>query len=297
MKKERKSRRILHILLAVALLSPFVLFSTGMQPRTGTNLVSSFLQQLIYPVEYAWHRSTEFVRSSWSTYVSLTNVAEENVALRAEIQQLQARTLDYEEKTLEIGRLREVLGFTQRFPQSHVVGQVVGAYRETPFHTMRIDRGSQHQIKVGMPVVSARGVVGKIIRVGFFHSDVQIITDPNFHIDVLLQRTRVRGVLQGSAGSRCMLRLHRKAEIRIGDTIITSGIVGAFPKGLPVGHVVRISYDADQVAQAITIDPWVDHRRLEEVVVLLREDSEVEKIIDTAGTEWLSGAIERPKGG
>ena len=80
-------------------------------------------------------------------------------------------------------------------------------------------------------------------------------------------------------------------EIRIGDTIITSGILGGFPKGLPVGRVMRISYESDNVTQIITVEPWVDYRRVEEVFVIEQPDKELKKILDTAGRGWLEKSI------
>jgi rod shape-determining protein MreC len=148
-----------------------------------------------------------------------------------------------------------------------------------------------------MPVVAADGIVGKVIRTGMHFSDVQLLVDSDFHLDVLLQRTRVRGVLSGAARTHCTLQLSKRVEIRIGDTLITSGIVGGFPKGLPVGRVMRITYESDNVAQTIDVEPWIDHRRVEEVMVIFSQDKELEKIVETAGPEWLDKAVGKAQGG
>ena len=74
--------------------------------------------------------------------------------------------------------------------------------------------------------------------------------------------------------------------------MVTSGIVGGFPKGLPVGRVMRITYETDNVAQSVTVEPWVDHRRLEEVMIILNPDPELEKIAETAGPSWTARAVE-----
>ena len=96
---------------------------------------------------------------------------------------------------------------------------------------MRLNKGTLDGKKVGMPVVSAKGVVGRVIRAGNKYSDVHLLIDINFNIDTLIQRNRVRTVLNGD-NIETSAKLNRKTEVRIGDTIITSGIVGGFPKGL-----------------------------------------------------------------
>ncbi len=147
-----------------------------------------------------------------------------------------------------------------------------------------------------MPVVTPEGIVGKVIRTGTDYSDVQLLADTNFNIDILLQRTRVRGVLRGLSGTRCTLNLNQKAEVRIGDTLVSSGVVGSFPKGIPVGQVIRISYEADNVSQVITVDPWVDYRRVEEVFVIESEDRELAKLTETVGFDWLEKTIRTSDG-
>jgi rod shape-determining protein MreC len=161
---------------------------------------------------------------------------------------------------------------------------------------MRISKGEFDGVRIGMPVVTAEGVVGRIIRTGKKFSDVHLLLDSNFNVDVLLQRTRIRGVLKGQ-GSHGVLKLNRQSEIRIGDTIITSGIVGGFAKGLPVGRVVRISYESDNVSQSVRVEPWAEFDQIEEVVVLENHDPELQKIRETAGRTWLKEPFSGSKGG
>jgi rod shape-determining protein MreC len=172
-----------------------------------------------------------------------------------------------------------------------------------PFHSIRANRGAADGISPGFPVITPEGVVGRVLRAGRHHADIQIITDGDFALDVLLQRSRVRGVLHGYAGDRCRLQLHRQAEIRIGDTIITSGIVGSFPKGLPVGRVIGISYETDNVTQVVTVEPWVQFPRLETIAIIERGDRDIERIKSIGGPAWIDDAIgndsatPRPEGG
>ena len=105
----------------------------------------------------------------------------------------------------------------------------------------------------------------------------------------------MRGVLRGYE-SHAILTLNRRSEIKIGDTVITSGIIGGFPKGLPIGKVVKISYESDHISQSIKVEPWVDFERVEEVIVLETHDPEIQKIIESAGKDWFRRQVQDGKG-
>lgn len=291
-------KKILTIVLLVsAVLAPFVFFSSPLKAWRSPRPFLTALQDVIYPFERGWQLTTRHIGHWWSTYIHLSDAAHENISLRNQLAGLQTRIMDYEEQVLENDRLRRLLGFAGRSEKKLIAAEVIGHNQLAQFESIRIARGSKDGVLPGMPVVAADGVVGKVIRSGEHFSDVQLLVDSDFHIDVLLQRTRVRGVLSGHAHSYCTLQLHKRVEIRIGDTLITSGIVGGFPKGLPVGRVMRITYETENVAQSITVEPWIDHRRLEEVMVILSPDPELNKIIETAGSEWIESAITNQAGG
>ncbi len=289
-----KPKKLVTLALIVsAVLAPFVFFSTPPRPwKTSAKLASLPHDLVVYPLERAWFTTVTTLCETWQNYVGLIDAADENKHLKAELDSMKTRLLSYNEQVLENERLRALLDFSKRSELTHLPAEVIGHNTFGQFESLRISRGRHHGVKVGMPVVAAEGVVGKVIRTGQFFSDVQLLVDSDFHLDVLLQRTRIRGVISGVDRAFCSLKLRRRVEMRIGDTIITSGIVGGFPKGLPVGRVKRISYDAENVAQQITIEPWIDHNRLEEVTIIFSTDPEIEKIAERAGSEWLEQTIE-----
>lgn len=284
------------VVLVCSLLSPFAFFSSTLNPWGRKNPVGSIGQEIVYPFEFVWDQSTGLVRRIWKGYFALRDAAKENEILKAELREIKVKLLDYEEQQNEITRLRGLLGFAEHFKKEHIVAEVINSSRADPFNIVRVGRGSLDGVDVGMPVVTAQGIVGRTIRTGLKHADVQLLVDANFNLDVLVARNRIRGVLKGSAGQNSVMKLNKSAEIRIGDTVITSGIVGGFPKGLPVGRVVRISYEADHISQTITIEPWVNHRTLEEVIVLKTHDPELQKIVNTVGKSWLNRSLDRGKG-
>lgn len=285
------------LVVVSSLLSPFVLLSTSLLPSGSGNIVGRVANEMVYPFEATWHYSVFFLQKVWHRYIGLSNVARENEELRKALFSLNTKLLDYEEKNKEISRLRDILGFKERYEVEHEVAEVIGSTRDVPFETLRINKGSIAGIKIGMPLITGQGVLGRIIRVGLTHADVQLLIDANFYLDVLMQRTRARGVLRGEFGMNCSLRLNRRAEVKIGDTIITSGIIGGFPKGIPVGRVVRISYESDNITQIITVEPWVNYKQVEEVLILKTVDDETRKIMNTAGEAWLKNSIDSVRRG
>lgn len=287
------------LLLSGVFIAPLMFFSTQLTPwgdgkgsRTAT-----IVQDLSYPFAWAWHELSTGLDTAWHRYVSLSGKARENERLLSEVTALKARALDYEERINEVNRLRSLAGFTQTLQDRFLAAEILTGQQSLPFRTIRISRGSTDGVKVGMPVIAANGAVGRIIRAGLTFADVQLLVDYDSNIDVLVQRNRIRGVLGGYANESCRLHLQRSTEVRIGDTLVTSGIVGSFPKGIPVGKVVRISFETDNVSQVIYVEPWTDHRRLDEVIVLLRDDPELGRIAEAGGGDWLDKSMNPSSGG
>lgn len=284
-------------LIIGCVLTPFAFLSSKLLPWGESWGPQDIIQEISYPIEYLWHSTVQKVSKLANRYVFLVDAAKENEELRQEIRLVQTRLIDYQEQLQENDRLRKLLDFSTRFQEESIVAEVIVPTGNHPFDVLRVSKGQFDRVHVGMPVIAADGVVGRVIRVGLKYSDVQPIVGANSHLDVLLQRTRVRGVLTGLDSSRCRLQLHRKVDIKIGDTVVTSGEVGGFPKGVPVGKVIRISYGSESIAQTVTVAPWVDHSRLEEVMILHTFDIDVEKIKESAGTNWIKSQLGEIKGG
>jgi len=280
-------------LVAAALLAPFLLFSSKLLPNRGNSPIVGAFQEVLYPLQLGWNRLGLGIYNTWKHYVHLTNVAEENRKLKEVIKNLETRTLDYQSKIKELDRLQQLMGFVEKHELKLLPAIVIGSANNNNFDILRLGRGAADGVKIGMPVIAAQGIVGRVMRTGLKHSDVLLLTDSKSSIDVIVERTRVRGIIQGSEGGRLKLELRRRSDVKIGDEIVTSGIVGSFQKGLPIGKVIRIEYSADDLAQTITIEPWVDYRQLEEVAVVESEDSGIAIIQEVAGQDWLEMSLSK----
>lgn len=288
-----RGRKIWGILILSALVSPFFYFSTSRKPWTteGSPFFSlSLVQEALYPFEYAWRSSVNFVTNKWSHYFFLVGLREENEVLKKKLDLLEVKLLDYKHQTAEVNRLRELLNFSVSYGKKILIAEVTGIMGHSPFQTIRVARGYKQGVRVGMPVISAKGIVGRVLRTGASFADVQRLGDAHFNMDVIIERNRIRGILKGLDDNRCLLQLHRRADVRIGDTIVTSGMSGGFPKGLPVGTVMRISYEMDNISQIVTIKPWVEPQGLDELMVLQQTSDDIDTIAETGGEEWLNDA-------
>jgi rod shape-determining protein MreC len=198
-----RKKYLIAAMIISALISPFVFYSSAQKPWSSSGMSVSLIQEFIYPIEFLWHATIQKVANTWEVYFDLRDTAKENKRLRLELGLLQSRIMDYENQVDESTRLRKILGFVDRYRQKVLVGEVVGSQDGRPFKSIRISRGQLDGIETGMPVIAAEGIVGRILRTGLKFSDVQVLEDSNFSLDVLVERTRTRGVLQGIAVNRC----------------------------------------------------------------------------------------------
>ena len=281
------------VLILGIFVAPLLFFSTQFAPWSDGTISRSatLIQDISYPFAWAWHETSTGLENSWERYFNLSGKSHENSVLKTENDQLKARLLNYDELLIELNRLRNLSGFSQVIADKFVTAEVVSGQRALPFRTIRVSKGSDAGVKIGMPAVASAGAIGRIIRVGLFFSDIQLLVDYDSNIDVFVQRNRIRGVLGGYANESCRLHLQRSSEVRIGDTLATSGIVGSFPKGIPVGKIVRISFESDNVSQVITVAPWVEPHLIEEVIILLRDDPELARIAEAGGPDWFDKSM------
>jgi rod shape-determining protein MreC len=136
-----------------------------------------------------------------------------------------------------------------------------------------VNKGEKDGAAKDMAVVTSEGVVGRVIEVSLHTAKVLLITDPNSGMDVIVQRSRTQGIMEGKVEEVCVLKYVQKNEdVQVGDKVITSGLGGIFPKGLMTGTVTKVERKRPGIFQYIEVTPSVDFSRLEEVLIL-REGS------------------------
>lgn len=242
---------------------------TGRQGRytAGGSALGIFI---VAPVHDLVTGSARFARDVWRYYFSLVSVAKENERLKRALSRSAFENNRCRELELANNRLRNLLGFHEASSLRTFAAQVVARDSSGWFKTIIIDKGSADGVKRNMPVAVADGIVGRVIAVSRFYSKVLLIIDLNSSVDGLCQRTRARGLVKGGVSGRCgFLYVLRKDDVRIGDTIITSGLDGVFPKGLRIGRVSAVVKRNAGIFQEVEIEPYVNFEKLEEVLVIL----------------------------
>ncbi len=262
------------VVLASAILASFILMS--MEARRDENL-TPFLKRILLESVSPFLKATAYIKQTgqetWEAYVDLRFVRQENVRLREEIQALETRLRELEETHLENQRLKSLLDLRSRQAFRVMPAEVVGKDATNWFHTVLIDRGSRHGIERHRAVIAAGGLVGQVVEVAPSSARVQLITDPVSSVGVLLQSSRVTGLLVGAQFGQLRVRyLPIRAEVRAGEPVITSGLGGVYPKGIVVGEIVAVDRQSGALFQEATVAPSVDFSRLEEVLVVTGED-------------------------
>lgn len=255
------AKLILFLALALLLL---VVDQRDQAPERG------WLLTLVYPVQ-ALGRAPENLWFNLQDYLRTRSALQaENARLQREMARMRPHLLRLMALEQENKRLLTLLGAAQRTPGRTLLARVVGASSDPSSHVITIDRGSRDGVFAGQAAMAASGVVGQVVRVGPVSSQVTLLTDPGQSLPAQVLRTR-KNVLVNGNGDPLKLSipfLPHNADIRVGDVLLTSGLGGLFPKGLPVGRVVSIDRGSGRVFADAAVLPWVKMDRLEEILLL-----------------------------
>jgi rod shape-determining protein MreC len=262
-----KETRMIYVLIPLLLLH-LALISLQIEDPAGTTLIKKavFLASApFFNVSAGISRGTRYF---WHNYISLRSARQENEQLKAAVQQLSLRENSLIQAHDENARLRRLLELEPNLPVKGIAAQVVGRAPSYLSNLLYVDRGSSNGIRVDSPVLSGDGVIGRVILTAPYNSQVQLITNPDASIGAMVERTRSPGVLKGSGNSALSLNYISNAEqIEVGDRVITSGLDGIYPKGLPIGRVID-SYKGKSVFRVVQVAPQADLLRIEEVLIL-----------------------------
>lgn len=258
--------------LVVLSLSVFVFHS--FRP-SEIGYVPSLIRRVVLPVQHLVKNSFSDLLNVWDQYIFLIGLQEENQELAAENARLrdQASSLAHinREYQLELQRLRGLMSMTvppgYRTVAARVLSRVLSPLSDHIF----IDQGSMEGLKVGLPVATEAGLVGRIVEVSPHISKVMLITDRLSRVDALTQEGRVNGILRGKGNRGGVLDyISREVLIKEGETLVTAGVTGYFPKGLILGKIARVQ-SGGAFFQEIYVQPVVDMSRLEEVLILIEQ--------------------------
>ena len=275
---ERRSWSIGDIGIRLVLLSLAALMIMALQQTGRFKAVQSFVTQLTSPAQLGATGATENVTDLFSFFVELRTMRQRNSELEQINSSLVVENFQLREVEGENQHLREMLNFAQTRPGlelrgAQIVARVIGQESNNFLDFIMLDLGSTHGIDVGMPVLTDQGLVGRISEVTNTTSKVLLITDVSSSVNALLQSSRLNGVLRGTPGGDLVMDyIPQGALFSVGEVVLTSGLGGNFPKGIPIGQVTEIlQRDIDVFQQAI-VRPTVDFGSLELVMVVTNFD-------------------------
>ena len=197
------------------------------------------------------------------------NLAEENAQLRRLNTELTLKNAQLREAYLENKRLRELLTFEQELSLNFVPVRVIGTSSREFITSVILNAGSEQGLGKDMPLVTYNGLVGKVYSVSKNQSIGQLLIDGNFRVSGRVQDSRVTGIVRWLRGNVLALEhVPKRSEVKIGDTIVTSGLTTMFPKGLSIGTVTEVSEDIAGLFMKVRLKPGVDFSKLEELFVV-----------------------------
>jgi rod shape-determining protein MreC len=247
----------------------------------SSRLIRIWAVDAVTPLEegIVWLQSS--TGNLWHSYFYLRGVRQENRALKQEIERLRIEQVRLSEDAEQAHRLQALLGFKEQFISRTVAAQVIGSSGSEQSRSIYIDKGARDGIKPDMAVITADGVVGKVLRVFKTTSQVLLINDQTSGVGAILEKSRLQGVLRGTpAGEVVLEKVMSDEPVQPGERVLTSGGDQIFPKGLPVGTVTKVSPGAELFLN-IRVKPVANLSRLEEVLVVTQEEEREPAVADT----------------
>src|SRR5512139_2298017 len=252
-----------------------------------TEGLRSVIALAVYPLQVAASLPAALGERISGYFASQSQLREENAELRAKLLESSLAAQRYEAARAEAGQLRRLIGAGERLPLKSQPAEIVYGGRDPYSRKVVIDKGSQSGVRAGAPVLDDQGVIGQVTRVHALAAEVTLLTDKDQAIPVQVVRNGLRAVAFG-AGSSGMLELRfmaANAEIQNGDRLVTSGIDGTYPPGIPVATVARIERDAAYAFARIVCQPaaGIDGGRY--VLVLENEARAAPPVLGEAAAE------------
>lgn len=226
---------------------------------------------VLAPVQTGMARAAQSASDTWERYLEIGRLRTDNARLRRQVEALSRQVSLLREDALASRRLEQLLGIRPLAPGRALAVRVIARDPARWFSTVLIDRGARDGISRNDPVISADGLVGRVIEVTPTASRVLLISDSRSAVGVIVQRSRDAGVVEGKGGAALQLNyLSREATVRAGDLVVTSGLGGVFPRGLVIGKVARIVREEGALLQEAVVEPAAPLDRLEELLVIVR---------------------------
>ena len=263
---------------------------------TGTgpfSVVRGVVSTIVMPVRFVGAAVTAPLQGLGNVFANLTADQGTLSELKAENEQLKAKNSELQEAEQTATRLQNLLALQSTYSLQSTAARIISASTDSWSDTVTIDKGTTSSLAVGMPVSDSNGAIGQIIECGPASSTVRLISDENSSVSAMVQSSRAQGMLRGSADGTLRLTLIGTDQtVSVGDTVVTSGLGGVFPKGLPLGTVASVSKNPGALYYDIVVSPLSKTESFEEVLVISKTESFEEVLVITSLTEGQHATSE-----
>jgi rod shape-determining protein MreC len=268
-----------------------ILISAQVNTRRGVPVLEAVIFGVFAEVQRGASWMVSSVRTSWGDYFALQQVRRDNERLQQELAQLQIRLQQERALAQQSRTLQELVELRAQTPLTTTASAVIGSGASPDFRTITIDKGTTDGLRPDMAVIAPAGVVGRIITPSARAAKVQLLIDRNAAVAALVERSRAQGVVEGTGGNLRLNYVSGTADLQVGDTLVTSGIEGIYPKGFVIGQIESIERSAGEFSN-VSIRPAVDFSSLEAVLVVLspHAPADTTDVDDQSGTTAVQDA-------
>jgi len=258
-------RNVTALIAAVGL--QLILLGYQVRRDDDMTMLRSWTVGAVLPLERGLHLSFDSVSSVWRNYVWLVGAREENAGMRRELDVLRLQNQELRREMERSSRREQLVGYQSEIESETVIAEVISVGASRDSREVFVDRGQRDRVRPGMAVLTPEGIVGKVQASYPRAALVLLINDADAAVGVVLGGSRVRGVMKGRGGVECFVDyVSREVEVEVGERIYTSGDDRIFPKGLPVGEVVRLAEGG--AFQSIWVRPYARLDRLDDVLIV-----------------------------
>ncbi|MBI4970296.1 MAG: rod shape-determining protein MreC [Candidatus Omnitrophica bacterium] len=262
------------ILLAILAFVPLILSSVATPfPETVRSISTQTFKPLFETTDFF----SDSLKGVFTRTRDIFTVYKQNQELRSQISQLKIEISQLKEFENQIARIQKLLPYLDRYPKTVALAKIV--FRGLSFwdQDVVINKGTKDGVQKDMPIVTSQGLVGRVISASATTAHIMLLTDYSSKVSVVGQESRDIGLLSGEDSKTLrIMYMDLASTIKVGDTVVTSGMGGIYPKGIPVGKVDTVGKDKDGLHLYALVTPFVDFSKLEEVLCMARTRKELE---------------------
>lgn len=287
------------ILLLVGMVFLVALISFSLRDRTNATLPEQIIKDTVGVAQSLVAKPANYVNGIFNSIDSLLNTYEENKRLKARLEDFAVVQAEATDLKSENTKLRELLDKAESLKAYNPIQATVIARNPDQWEEKIIlDKGSSHGVQKNMAVMTAKGLVGKITLVTPFTSEVELLNtnNPNYRVSAMvLGEKEAYGLIEGFDEERnelIMKRIDSSMKVKEGEQVVSSGLGGIFPKGVPIGEITEVSTDDFGLTKMAYVKPSADFSILEHVVIAKRTSTSIDGSDGNATNEDLSNPQE-----